>query len=597
MGEIDPEDDIAIERMKHFCINEAVNNADKVIVQSEDMRQVYIKVLTEESGGSKEARAYWEKKIDGSGSPKVDKVLRTKKEDLEIPEEWMKIIRKPDGSFKKIVFYNTSVTALLQHDEQMLTKMRDVFQIFREKRDEVTLLWRPHPLIKATLESMRSQLCIEYDELVRKYKEEGWGIYDDTSDVDRAVVLSDAYYGDPSSVVRLCIECDKMVMLQNVNAINTKERQSKGITCLGIYKDGTELWLPSKEFNALFKMDLLNGTVKYIGKFPDCISENAWIIWKMLRHEGEVYFFSRTAYQVWKYNNEKNVIETCASYSSGDTVWLNGIAFVGNDVWFIPNRLNKPIIYYNFKTQMMNPLVWDNHTFLNCGTNGFTEPVVFQKNIYFMTRKWGEVYLCRINCVQKQISLTLMKDLYMVSCIGEYRNKLYVVGKNERNVNMIRVYQIKTMEWVEDINLSQMEDIQREYRIYFQIVFSDENILLIPERTKNILGYQTKEKREYNVSIPPDFQVLNDEPYVYSDIQELESQLYMVSYHFSQIFRLNLIEQTACVIDILVTSSEYRKAFEKLTEEKGFRVEEDRVMNLYTYIDLICTLHGKEIIK
>ena len=122
LGEIKPDDEEALKGMKHFCINEAVKNADKVIVQSEDMRQVYIKVLTEESGGSKEARDYWEKKIDGSGSPKVDKVLRTKKEDLEIPEEWLKVIQKPDGSWKKIVFYNTSVTALLQYDEQMLRK-------------------------------------------------------------------------------------------------------------------------------------------------------------------------------------------------------------------------------------------------------------------------------------------------------------------------------------------------------------------------------------------------------------------------------------------------------------------------------------------
>ena len=49
-------------------------NADKVIVQSEDMRQVYIKVLMKESGDcSAAARKYWENKILGLGSPKYDK--------------------------------------------------------------------------------------------------------------------------------------------------------------------------------------------------------------------------------------------------------------------------------------------------------------------------------------------------------------------------------------------------------------------------------------------------------------------------------------------------------------------------------------------
>lgn len=183
------------------------------------MRQVYIKVLTKEAGGSKEARAYWEKKIDGSGSPKVDKILRTKKEDLEIPEEWMRIIRKSDGSWKKIVFYNTSVTALLRHDEQMLKKMESVFQTFYENRDEVALLWRPHPLMESTLVSMRPELWEGYRKISGKYREEGWGIYDDTADMDRAVILSDAYYGDGSSIVQLYQKTGKPIMMQNAEIL------------------------------------------------------------------------------------------------------------------------------------------------------------------------------------------------------------------------------------------------------------------------------------------------------------------------------------------------------------------------------------------
>ena len=110
--------------------------ADKVVVQSEAMRQAYIKIMTK----FMYERPYWEEKILGLGSPKVDKVLSTRKEDLVIPEEWMKVIRKPDGSWKKIIFYNTTVTALLQHNEQYLAKMRDVFRIFYENREEVALL-------------------------------------------------------------------------------------------------------------------------------------------------------------------------------------------------------------------------------------------------------------------------------------------------------------------------------------------------------------------------------------------------------------------------------------------------------------------------
>lgn len=221
LEEIDPKDQAKIDGIKHFCVLPGIINADKVIVQSENMRQIYINEYTKaiEAAGGSVDRKRLEEKFLGLGSPKFDKVLNTRKEDLEIPEEWLKTIQKADGSWKKIIFYNTSVAALLQHDEKMLEKMKSVFSIFKEHQDEVALLWRPHPLIKTTIESMRPQLWAEYSKLVEQYKEEGWGIYDDTADMDRAVVLCDGYYGDPSSVVQLVQKTGKPVMIQNVNIL------------------------------------------------------------------------------------------------------------------------------------------------------------------------------------------------------------------------------------------------------------------------------------------------------------------------------------------------------------------------------------------
>ena len=217
LAEPDPENEKTVEGIQIFCKVPGVFYADKVIVQSEAMRQVYIKVLTKETG--EESRKIWEEKILGLGSPKMDKVLGTRKEELKIPEEWLKIIEKPDGSWKKIIFYNTSVAALIQHEDKMLEKMKHVFRTFKENQDEVALLWRPHPLIRATIESMRPELWEKYRKLVEQYGEEGWGIYDDSPDMDRAVALCDGYYGDASSIVQLCQEAGKPVMLQDVDIL------------------------------------------------------------------------------------------------------------------------------------------------------------------------------------------------------------------------------------------------------------------------------------------------------------------------------------------------------------------------------------------
>lgn len=216
LGEIEPEDEKAVEGMKHFCTLPGVLYADRVIVQSESMRQIYVNVLTEASG--EDQRGYWEKKILGLGSPKVDKVQEAKEAGAEIPEEWERVIRKPDGSRKKVILYNTSVSAMLRHEEKMLWKIESVLRTFRESQDEVALLWRPHPLMEATIRSMRPKMREGYERLVDQYRTEGWGIYDDTADLDRAIGMSDGYYGDWSSVVQLCQSVGMAVMIQDVEA-------------------------------------------------------------------------------------------------------------------------------------------------------------------------------------------------------------------------------------------------------------------------------------------------------------------------------------------------------------------------------------------
>ena len=104
----------------------------------------------------------------------------------------------------------------MKHNEKMLAKMNYVFDVFRKNQEEAVLLWRPHPLIESTLTSMRPQLWEAYKAMRDQYLAEGWGIYDDTADLDRAIAISDAYYGDGSSVVQLYQQTGKPVMIQNV---------------------------------------------------------------------------------------------------------------------------------------------------------------------------------------------------------------------------------------------------------------------------------------------------------------------------------------------------------------------------------------------
>lgn len=221
LPEIRPSDQASADYMSHFCFLPGTMYADQVILQSENMRQIYINefIKAAEKQNIKVNRTEAENKFLGLGSPKYDKVVKVRKEDVKMPKEWLRIIQKPDGTYKKVIFYNTSVGSLLNTGDRMLLKMKNVLKQFKEKQEQVTLLWRPHPLMKDTLESMLPDLVKEYQQIVEEYKEEGWGIYDDTPDLDRAIAISDAYYGDGSSVVQLCQKVGMPIMIQNVGIL------------------------------------------------------------------------------------------------------------------------------------------------------------------------------------------------------------------------------------------------------------------------------------------------------------------------------------------------------------------------------------------
>lgn len=213
LGEINPSDKVAIDSLEHFVTVPGVINAHRVIVQSMNWRQVYIDVMTRYSG--EQTRSYWEHKIEGSGSPKVERVRNLKATDFQLPVEWQRIVNKTNGGKKKIIFYNTSVVVMLKDGERALDKIDRTLKTFRKYADDVALLWRPHPLMEATLNAMRPMLWEKYEGLVDKYRKNAWGIYDDSPNLDRAIAISDAYYGDQSSVEWLFKETGKPIMVQN----------------------------------------------------------------------------------------------------------------------------------------------------------------------------------------------------------------------------------------------------------------------------------------------------------------------------------------------------------------------------------------------
>lgn len=191
-------------------------NADRVFLQSENIRREYISAFRKlrPPAGFLEN---FEKKFIALGSPKFDKAILSRPEEFALPGQWEKLLKNSGGTSKKIVLYNTTVTAMLQGNEKYLLKLRMALEAFRSRSD-VVLWWRPHPLSESTFRSMRPHLLPEFLRIAEDYRQGGWGIFDNTADVDRAVAYADYYYGDAGSALQASFQAaGKPVMLQRID--------------------------------------------------------------------------------------------------------------------------------------------------------------------------------------------------------------------------------------------------------------------------------------------------------------------------------------------------------------------------------------------
>ncbi len=151
-----------------------------------------------------------DKKFLPLGSPKFDNIIRKCKNPSAPPSDWK---LKMEG--KKVYFYNTSINGMLGNTKDFLQKMKYVFSCF-EGRMDVCLLWRPHPLLESTFDSMRPAYKQEYLSLKQDFLDKAIGIYDTTTDMENTIALCDAYIGDAaSSVVSLFGIVGKPIFILN----------------------------------------------------------------------------------------------------------------------------------------------------------------------------------------------------------------------------------------------------------------------------------------------------------------------------------------------------------------------------------------------
>jgi hypothetical protein len=138
------------EKSDFLYMQPATLNADKIIVQSEKVKRIFNKY------------GFADDKFIVSGSPKVDAIVNARKEDVDIPKNW---IDKLSG--KKVFLMNTHLsyfpTSFSNKTKSGNYAVRFHDEILKAiiNKEDVGMIWRPHPLLKNMIMS-RFQECGDY---------------------------------------------------------------------------------------------------------------------------------------------------------------------------------------------------------------------------------------------------------------------------------------------------------------------------------------------------------------------------------------------------------------------------------------------------
>ena len=186
--------------MQYYCTVPGVVMADKVYVQSENTRKVYIDKLNEWVGDEKYTEI-WEQKIDVYN---------------ESCEEHSEDELRDAGSKKTIVWF-VSAGSLAEFGDRYIEKAYRNLDVFALSKDKLKVLLISEPFLDEMIKTYSYELYKKWTGFIDEFNRSGIG--EVVSQVEEksveALLKANAYYGDPSYICKDFIAMKKPVMLQN----------------------------------------------------------------------------------------------------------------------------------------------------------------------------------------------------------------------------------------------------------------------------------------------------------------------------------------------------------------------------------------------
>lgn len=204
-----------------MCCTSAVSIADKIIVQSEKVKQIYMDYGVEEN------------RLLALGSPKVDAVVKSLDEPIVYPEGWKERL---EG--RKVFLLNTHLSYFIKgylYKKKFPERMdytawyHRTFLDMLLNREGCALIWRPHPLLKATLKSRNlNETLALVEECEQRIYESDNAVIDKNGSYDMAFRISDALISTYSSMIPEYMLSGKPVYIYE-NRLNEENRKNSPV--------------------------------------------------------------------------------------------------------------------------------------------------------------------------------------------------------------------------------------------------------------------------------------------------------------------------------------------------------------------------------
>lgn len=482
-----------------------------------------------------------------------------------LPEDWRERIRG-----KKVFFYNTSIGNLLNGGEKHINKIAHVLETFRIHK-EVTLWWRPHPLELSTVESMRPELATKYKALRRRYEEEGWGILDTSADVNRAIAISDAYYGDWSSVMHLYQKTGKPILISDDVV---KDGICIQIMDMLFYKK--KLWFVAQNCNLLFNMDTKSNEIELIGKIPCDNILCSSMINEVIREGDNLIFIPANASSVIKYNISTRKFLFCDVGENKQSKYI-GCAKIGEHCYLIPAYENK-VLKYNMnenKIEKEIPIVIQSIT-MKCRRR----TLVDEKYFYFVCEK--------SNIIGKYDTSS---DKIEYVHLDEKNNYIYFIEKYKENYWVISQNYITIL----DLNLKYEavlafpKEFVSEEILFIDYIKDEKMLYLLPYLSNMILAVNMETKSIVSINGKKDYA----KKYVCGSI--LDRSIYAFSNYDNCLYEMSLDGINEKKHKLYLTKTQINDLYDIYKEEiinslSDSALYENGLLNLKYFIEVIKTI-------